>query len=250
MTTLATAPDVRTDQAQRPPISSLLDAFSRWAGLAAIAFALAAALGWLDLAAFLAARRLPVFLAQLDPVSLAVRTPGAAYAVTVVLLLWRGIYASSRGFPWDRLGRLSPVIALALAIVALYVEAAAGQFEWVALLLGVVALIAYLGRPVDLRNHRARLALLLVVLGIFVVVTGYARGLQQSVHPEASPSVTVVTTIALPAIAGRDLADGLHEYSDLYLVYADSRSLFLGSKIERTGTWIVQWAQVRTLSVP
>jgi hypothetical protein len=232
-------------------LGTYLDHLSRLAAGGALLFGGAFVVGWLYLAGVFSIYGIPVGLIDPQPVPTALNAFSVTVGVYLVLTNWRGFGVLITTYQEFLARHRTRNVLAALVVVALlswrFYEVKSWTF--LVILVSVVAAFAYFGVQASAKPTIRTFAVLVPFAGLLSYGLGIAAGEEHQANPALSTPVRVQTTTALPGLVPASSQDGLREYEDLYVVYADANNLIVASRSAGGTYWMLPRNAVTSLTL-
>ena len=234
---------------QRPAIHRAVsvDELSRFAGLIGLVSATLAVSGTFATAAYLSAWNLPPVVVRIDLLTAALRSEAVVVQSLILAFVVYGLDALIRRLPTRGVVRYAALIVTGL-VLFLYVV--------ISLVFGFVEpAVTVLGGLVLLfLHHRGRISprTTAIVFVLIALVAGYATGAETGravrVDPAYQTPVVLTTQTGVGGLSGTQTGSGW-TYSDLYLVYRDSGSVYVAMPGGGSSVWMIPDANLMSLGI-
>ena len=224
-----------------------VDELTRFAGLIGLVSATLAVSGTFATAAYLSAWDLPPVVVRLDLLTAALRSEAVIVQSLLLAFIVYGLDALIRQLPARRVVRNAALAAIGL-VLFLY-AAVSLYFGFVEPALTVIGGVALL-----LLHHRGRISPRVTAVGFVLVAltAGYASGAETGRGVRADPvyqtPVVLTTQSEVGGLSGTQTGSGW-TYSDLYLVFRDSGSVYVAVPGGGSKVWMIPDGNVRSLGL-
>jgi hypothetical protein len=224
-----------------------VDELTRFAGLIGLVSATLAVSGTIATAAYLSAWDLPPVVARLDLLTAALRSQAVIVQSLLLAFIVYGLDALIRQLPTK--GRLRYAALSVIGLALLLYAASSLYFGFVEPAVTVVGGVSLL-----LLHRRGRISPRITAVGFVAIalVAGYASGLEtgRGVRSDAAYQTPVVLTTQseVGGLSGTQTGSGW-TYSNLYLVFRDSGSVYVSTPGGGSAVWMIPDANVMSLGL-
>ncbi len=234
---------------ERPAIHRAVsvDDLTRFAGLIGLVSATLVVSGTVATAAYLSAWDLPPVVVRLDLVTAALRSQAVIVQSLILAFIVYGLDALIRQLPTRGLVRYA---ALSLIALVLFLYAAISLYfgfaePAVTVIGGVVLLFLHRRRRISLRTTAIGFVLIALVAGY---ATGAETGRAVRADPAYQTPVVLTTQSEVGGLSGTQTGSGW-TYSDLYLVFRDSGSVYVATPGGGSSVWMIPDGNVMSLGL-